>query len=249
MTPEGGIPDDNPVLKGVKSHVFTFGHRNPQGMVFVDDILYSVEHGPSTDDELNILVAGGNYGWPYVAGFKDDQSYAFIDWSKVDGCSKVAADVYLPDDVPQMKESDFKDPNFREPAKTFYTVPNGYSFKDAKFKAMPFLGYATIAPSSVDYYPADGPIKAWRNSLLISSLKNGAIYRVPLSEDRKQAQGDVIKYFHTANRYNQVLVAPDGRSIYVITDNSGSVLDEDGLPQLRIMNNPGALLVFEYRGE
>jgi dehydrogenase, PQQ-dependent, s-GDH family len=248
MTPEGGIPGDNPVFEDIKSHIFTLGHRNPQGLVFVDDILYEVEHGPSTDDELNILVPGGNYGWPYVAGFKDDQSYAFIDWSKIGDCRKMAADVYLPEDKPRMRESDFQAPDFREPAKTFYTVPNGYSFKDAKFGDQAYLGYATIAPSSVDYYPADGPIKAWRNSLLISALKNGAVYRAPLSEDRQQAQGDLIKYFHTANRYRQVLVAPDGRSIYVITDNSGNALDENGLPT-QTMKNPGALLVFEYQGE
>lgn len=248
MTPEGGIPDDNPVFEGVRSHIFTLGHRNPQGLVFVGDILYEVEHGPSTDDELNILVAGGNYGWPYVAGFRDDQSYAFINWSKIDVCPKVAAEVYLDGNWSRSKESEFQDPNFREPAKTFYTVPNGYSFKDAKFGDLSYLGYATIAPSSLDYYPADGPIKAWRNSLLISTLKNGAIYRLPLSQDRKQPQGDLIKYFHSANRYRQVLVAPDGQSIYVITDNGGNALDEDGLPT-QAMKNPGALLVFKYRGE
>ncbi len=247
LTPEGGIPDDNPVLDGVKSHVYTYGHRNPQGLVFVVEHLFEVEHGPSTDDELNRLEAGGNYGWPLVAGFVDNEAYAFIDWSKVEGCPKVAADVYLPDDVPQQKETDFQASNFRAPLKTFYTVPTGYGFADRKFGQLAYLGYATIAPSSVAYYPQDGPIKAWRNSLLISALKNGAIYRVPLSSDQMYAQGDVDKYFHTQNRYRQVLVSPDGRAIYVITDNKGNVIDRDGLPA-QTMANPGAILVFEYQG-
>ena len=245
LTPDGGIPADNPLLNGVRSHVYTLGHRNPQGLVFVDDILYEVEHGPSTDDELNILVPGGNYGWPYVAGFKDDQSYAYINWSAIPGCEKIAGDVYLPPDYPRSLESDFEAPNFQEPAKTFYTVPNGYNFADPKFGQLSYLGYATIAPSSMDYYPADGPIKAWRNSLLISTLKNGAIYRVPLSQDKTQAQGDLIKYFHTQNRYRQVLVAKDGKSIYVITDSGGNVQDENGLPATTV-KNPGALLQFKY---
>jgi len=245
LTPDGGIPSDNPLLNEVRSHVYTLGQRNPQGLVFVDDILYEVDHGPSTDDELNILVPGGNYGWPYVAGFRDDQSYAYIKWADIPGCEKIDANVYLPPDYPRSLESDFDAPNFQEPVKTFYTVPNGYNFTDPKFGQLSFLGYATIAPSSVDYYPADGPILAWRNSLLISSLKNGAIYRVPLSQDKTQAQGDLIKYFHTQNRYRQVLVARDGKSIYVITDSKGVGLDENGLPA-STMKNPGALLQFKY---
>ena len=245
LSPDGGIPSDNPVLNGVQSHIYTLGHRNPQGLVFVGDILYEVEHGPSTDDELNILEAGGNYGWPYVAGFKDDQSYAYINWSEIPGCAEVPAEAYLPPDYPQALETDFEAPNFKEPAKTFYTVPNGYNFADPKFGQLSYLGYATIAPSSVDYYPADGPIKAWRNSLLISTLKNGAIYRIPLSQDRKQAQGDMIKYFHTQNRYRQVLVAKDGKSIFVITDSAGNVLDKDGLPA-QAMQSPGAVIQFKY---
>jgi hypothetical protein len=70
---------------------------------------------------------------------------------------------------------------------------------------------------------------------------------VPLSGDLKQAQGDVIKYFHTANRYRQVLISPDGLSIYVITDSAGNLVDEKGLPS-QTVQNPGSLLVFEYKG-
>jgi PQQ-dependent dehydrogenase (s-GDH family) len=247
FTADGGIPDDNPVLDGVKSNVYTRGHRNPQGLKFIGDLLFSVEQGPSTDDELNILVSGGNYGWPLIAGFQDDQSYAYIDWSAVPGCDKVDAAAYLPPDQPSEKETKWPKADFVEPAKSFYTVPNGYSFADSKFGQLAYLGWATIAPASLDYYPADGPIKAWRNSILISSLKNGAIYRVPLSADGKQAQGDVTKYFHTANRYRQVLVSPDGKSVYVITDSTGNLLDADGLAT-QASANPGSLFVFEYTG-
>lgn len=48
--------------------VFTLGHRNPQGLAFRDDELFSTEHGPDTDDEINVLEAGNNYGWPSVKG-------------------------------------------------------------------------------------------------------------------------------------------------------------------------------------
>jgi PQQ-dependent dehydrogenase (s-GDH family) len=247
IKPDGGIPDDNPVLNGVRSHVFTLGHRNPQGLLWIKDQLFGVEHGPSTDDELNILVSGGNYGWPLIAGYPDDQAYAYIDWSAVAGCDKIAPDVYIPADQPSVKESSWSRKDFKEPARTFFTMPSDYSFADPKFGALAYLGWATIAPSSLDYYPPDGPIEAWRNSIIVSSLKNGALYVLPLSGDSKQAQGDLAKYFHTANRYRQVLVSPDGRTIYVITDSSGNLVDEKGLPS-QAVKNPGSLLAFTYKG-
>ncbi len=53
---DGGIPDDNPVLDGVRSHVYTYGHRNAQGLDFgPGGRLYQTEQGPQTDDEVNIL--------------------------------------------------------------------------------------------------------------------------------------------------------------------------------------------------
>jgi glucose/arabinose dehydrogenase len=52
-------------------YVFTIGHRNPQGLAFraSDGWAFIVEHGTGCDDEVNLLVAGGNYGWnPVTAG-------------------------------------------------------------------------------------------------------------------------------------------------------------------------------------
>jgi PQQ-dependent dehydrogenase (s-GDH family) len=64
MNPDGSIPDDNPEIDGVRSHIFTYGHRNHQGIaVGPNGDLYAVEHGDKSDDEFNHLQAGGNYGW------------------------------------------------------------------------------------------------------------------------------------------------------------------------------------------
>ncbi len=65
---DGTIPADNPISG---SAVWTWGHRNAQGLVVVADKLISTEHGPSNDDELNIIVKGRNYGWPQITGFCD----------------------------------------------------------------------------------------------------------------------------------------------------------------------------------
>jgi glucose/arabinose dehydrogenase len=56
------------------SAVYSYGHRNPQGFVFhpTTGALYSTEHGPSDNDEVNLIVAGRNYGWPTVHGLCDD---------------------------------------------------------------------------------------------------------------------------------------------------------------------------------
>lgn len=68
---DGTIPADNPVPG---NPYWSFGHRNPQGLVYANGILYSSEHGPSTDDEINIIEKGRNYGWPNVPGYCDGPS-------------------------------------------------------------------------------------------------------------------------------------------------------------------------------
>jgi glucose/arabinose dehydrogenase len=54
---------------------YTFGHRNVQGLAFRpgSGVPYSVEHGPARDDEVNILVAAGNYGWDPVPGYNESR--------------------------------------------------------------------------------------------------------------------------------------------------------------------------------
>ena len=68
MNLDGSIPADNPF--GPSSYVYTYGHRNPQGILLAPNgKLYSSEHGPSTNDEFNIIEAGKNYGWPLIEGY------------------------------------------------------------------------------------------------------------------------------------------------------------------------------------
>ncbi|MDG2210284.1 MAG: PQQ-dependent sugar dehydrogenase, partial [Flavobacteriales bacterium] len=69
---DGSVPDDNP-FPG--SHVYTFGNRNSQGLALgPNGIVYSSEHGQNSNDEFNIVQAGGNYGWPNVEGFCNTSS-------------------------------------------------------------------------------------------------------------------------------------------------------------------------------
>ena len=79
---DGSIPSDNPEIGGVRSHVFSVGHRNPLGLAFgPNGRLYESEHGPSSDDEANLIEGGRNYGWPNVAGYNDGKGYVYANWS------------------------------------------------------------------------------------------------------------------------------------------------------------------------
>jgi glucose/arabinose dehydrogenase len=68
LAADGLVPADNPILPGeaTPSSVWSYGHRNPQGLYFDRDEgrLYAIEHGPLGGDELNVVEAGENYGWP-----------------------------------------------------------------------------------------------------------------------------------------------------------------------------------------
>ncbi len=81
MNIDGTVPPDNPFPN---SYVWSLGHRNPQGLVKYDGVLYSSEHGANTDDELNIILKGRNHGWPIVEGFCDKTSEkTFCEQNKV----------------------------------------------------------------------------------------------------------------------------------------------------------------------
>ncbi|MFC7156627.1 PQQ-dependent sugar dehydrogenase [Halomarina halobia] len=71
LTLDGEPHPDNPF----GGAVFTYGHRNPQGLALLGGELYSTEHGPDTDDEINRLEAGGNYGWPEATGPSDSPEF------------------------------------------------------------------------------------------------------------------------------------------------------------------------------
>jgi len=68
---DGSIPADNPFVnnKEAKASIFSYGNRNPQGLTIhpVTGALWSHEHGPRGGDEINIIEAGKNYGWPAIS--------------------------------------------------------------------------------------------------------------------------------------------------------------------------------------
>lgn len=107
---DGTIPKDNPFEN---SPVFSYGHRNPQGISWLGDDLYSTEHGPSVfdgpagGDEINLIKPGGNYGWPVVSHQNSRQG--MIDPLRVftPAVAPASAMVYKGDLFPQFKNKLF----------------------------------------------------------------------------------------------------------------------------------------------
>ncbi len=244
---DGSIPDDNPTINGVQSHVYSYGHRNAQGLVFSPSgTLYASEHGPKTDDEVNQIEAGKNYGWPHVSGFQDDRAYVYGNWSAAPDCGDLEfSDFAIPASVPQTAESAWSDPNFVEPLFTFGSVDDEHDFQPAECEPNFWMCWPTVAPSGLEFYAFADGIAGWGDSLLVPAIKTGTIYRLAVNATDASISGDALPLFRTVNRYRDVAVSPDGRTFYVITDSAGVTQDRAGLPTNEL-ENPGAILVFEF---
>ncbi len=117
MNLDGSPPADNPFVDEPwpAPLIWSYGHRNPQGLHLASNgVLYSSEHGPATDDEVNIIEVGRNYGWADVLGYCDtpfemriceEQNIAepLMAWSPTIAPSDVA--FYDHDAIPEWKGS------------------------------------------------------------------------------------------------------------------------------------------------
>ena len=76
---DGSIPKDNPFVetKDALPEIYSFGHRNQQGLAIIDNQLFEHEHGPRGGDEVNRITPGSNFGWP-IATFGIDYNGARI---------------------------------------------------------------------------------------------------------------------------------------------------------------------------
>ena len=238
MELNGSIPANNPVIDGVRSHVFTYGHRNPLGLAFgPTGLLYESEHGPSSDDEVNLIESGRNYGWPQVAGYRDDKVYVYANWSasSPQPCASLPrTENPIPASVPVHTESSWTHPQFTPPLRTFFTVESPSDIRG--------LGSATIAPGGIEVYSHDG-IPGWRRSLVALSLVRGTVYRLPLAANGRSVTGTPIEMFQTANRYRDAAIAADGRTIYLATDPSGPYRSASGTVG-QTLANPGSIVAF-----
>lgn len=157
-----------------QSYIYTLGHRNPQGLVQDPntDAIWLNEHGPDGGDEINLLLAGNNYGWPVVTLGKDYSGAKITPFTHYQGMVDPAVN-WTP----------------------------------------------SIAPSSMAVYQ-DSAFPELTGHLLVSSLKNKALYAVALNQNPMST----TQIFATINeRLRDVVVGRDG-SVYVLTDGERSRL-------------------------
>ncbi|MDA7558915.1 PQQ-dependent sugar dehydrogenase [Flavobacteriaceae bacterium] len=85
----GNIPVDNPFVKdrNAKKAIYSYGHRNPQGMVKhpTSGKIWIHEHGPRGGDEINIIASGKNYGWPIISYGINYSGTKFTNLTELDG--------------------------------------------------------------------------------------------------------------------------------------------------------------------
>jgi len=232
---DGSIPTDNPITG---NSFYTRGHRNPQGLMYNPNlnVIYDIEHGDRTDDEINILHKGMNYGWKNVRGYHDDNSY-------IGEATSVAN--YSPHPLIQ-------DDSLVEP---LFSWCNSPSTTDS------WSDWCTVAPSGGRYYGSN-TIPQWNNSLLVVTLKDGLstdkeVYQFKLLANGQLATSTALnpnpkKFFGNDQdlngRLRDIAVSNDGKSIYLI-NNGGTTSDKiivyqyeettsTGHPNLELFPNP-----------
>ena len=223
LEPENNwIPEDNPFNETNLSAIWSLGLRNTQGLTKLEvngrDIIYGSDHGPFSDDAINIIERAGNYGHPLVIGYAD---------GNYDGLAAGATDR---DELPGKWNTSYplieseKDnaehiENYKEPLYSFYPQDNAFLTKILEKARTGGRGdWKSVAHSAIAAYNSDA-IPSWHNSLLITSLKQGCIYRLKLNQEGVEVD-DIKQYFPADVRYRDVAVSPDGLKIYLITDNS-----------------------------
>ena len=168
LNADGTIPTDNPIAG---NPLWSYGHRNPQGLVFINNKLYESEHGPSIEDEVNIIEKGRNYGWPTVNGPCDGSETSYCTTN-----------------------------NIKEPIWS--------------------SGGNTIAVCGIDYYNSD-KIPAWKNSILMTTLKDASLRQLELSNDGNSVVNTSIFFKNLYGRLRDICISPSG-NVYLCTSNGGN---------------------------
>lgn len=230
------IPDNNPFnLPGKQSAVWAYGIRNNQGFAYANfngvDRLYGSSHGPFTDDEINILEEAKDYGHPYVIGFRGDGNY--------NGAKAGVGTGTLPliNDEDAYATNTIGLNTYRDPIFCFYNAPRGttgtagsvqYIYNQFNSGNQNNASWPSLGTAGMDYYNYTA-IPGWKNSLILATLKGGRIERMKLTADGSAIvppgtdpsdKEDVIDYFRSTNRFRDVALSQDGRSVFFVIDRS-----------------------------
>jgi PQQ-dependent dehydrogenase (s-GDH family) len=252
------IPDDNPFNNGsVQRAIWSIGHRNPQGLTYArinnQDRIFSTEHGPFSDDELNVIERGKNYGHPLVIGANDgnynNAAAGASSNAALPGAHNSSAPLIASENT--NVNSVIGAANFRAPLKAFFS-PNNSTVVNIMNAVIggnnDNSGWPSEGISSVEYY-GGGPVPNWYGSLFITTLKGGKIIRMKLNNAgtgfEQLAGADTVGYFRSQNRFRDVAFSPDGATIFAIVDSS-SVTSGPSSGNPQVILSRGAILKFTY---
>ncbi len=245
INPNGTIPSDNPTINGVKSHIYSKGHRNPQGLSFeknnngtlkASGKLFESEQGPVTDDEINIIESGKNYGWPYIAGkYETTGPYRYRPFYKLSPCSGNLgsecrdATALTGDTTEAMAVAQYGSTTFTDAIATTNASSNPVDCTNSSGGNL--NNRPTVAWSSIEYYQSNIGIPSWSNSVLLTSLKYGNIIRYKLNASNTGIQdiGTTNDTFLIRSNVTGFYRRPrdlaidfgNGGDIYVINDSAG----------------------------
>jgi glucose/arabinose dehydrogenase len=259
------IPNSNPfnVTLGVQSAVWAMGIRNNQGFVYDTSthLLYGSSHGPFSDDEINIIESGKNYGHPYVEGFAGDHNYDGITAGAAPNMNPPA-----PSSCPTIGNEVTNAAgiaNYKDPLFSAYNTPTPVS--PTNFTTMSQLWNATAGANNI--WPSEGwsgldlysssLIPGWKRSLVASGLKWGRLIRLKLGPTGTTTlpsnlanwnnTGDTVTYLQSTNRYRDLTFAPNGRDIYIVMDNN-SATSGPGIGNPTTAGCPGCLMKYTFLG-
>lgn len=241
------IPSDNPIVT-YPSAVWSWGHRNAQGLAFAlidgKERLYSSEHGPYSDDEVNLISKGKNYGHPLVIGYPDGNYNGLA--ASVSNESKYPGKWHTtyPFIHSEKANADSIGSNYREPLVSLYpTSGQELSRLFNSIQADKDSEWNSYAPSGISVYQSEA-IPGWNPSLLVTSLKQGKLLRLKINRDGT-IDPKVRQYASSISRYRDVTVSPDGRKIYLITDSS-AVTSGPTAENPKSINQRGCIIELTY---
>jgi trimeric autotransporter adhesin len=258
------IPNDNPF--GASSAVYVTGIRNNQGFAYdpATGLLYGASHGPYSDDEINIIEAGKNYGHPFVIGYSSDGNYngtttqplnttitagaPFSDNNGISTCPPIGNEAT---NATTIGAATYRDPIFSAYASSSATILTNWR----NTPNVPNAGWESEAWSGLDLY-TNTVIPGWKKSLIASGLKWGRMIRLKLgaagtttlpSNLSQNNTGDTVTYFQSGNRYRDLAYGSNGKDIYLVMDNS-SATSGPGVGNPTVPACPGCVIKYTFLG-
>ncbi len=246
------IPNDNPFNAPRQSAVWSYGHRNPQGLAYAkingSGRLFQSEHGPFSDDEINIIEKSGNYGHPLVIGYADGNYDGLAASASEHAALPGKWNTTYPLIVSEKENAAGMGKTYHDPIISLY--PNSAELLarlyEERLEGKDDQQWPSEAPSSLEVYTATA-IPGWRNSLLVPTLKGNKLIRLKLDEEGKRIVGDTISYFRNKVRYRDIAISPDGRKIYLAID-STAASSNPAKEKPETIYHPGSIMEFFYLG-